>query len=225
MITGFVWAWIQEDGERHDDVVTPQVEHMILMFDQHFEDVRVVTAPPDLVGEGWLVQDVLVARRKRPVRRTGDLHPPGDGAVPGKLEWNLAVNGKALATLCYPDFRALGAVRVTLDAVDGTDPWIVQVNKAGYQVRCGARYRLAFRARADAPRSLHVGVSHGMPPWTSLGHYAEVPLTTEWIAHEAEFVAAENGLRSRVHFDLASSLIPVELSSVRLDEVAPPGSS
>ncbi len=222
MITGFVWAWIQEDGERHDDVVTPQVEHMILMFSQHFEDVQVVTAPAEQVGEGWLVQDVLVARRKRTEPLTGDLHPAGDGPVPGKLEWNLAVNGRALATLAYPEFRDLAAVRVTLDAVEGNDPWIVQVNKAGFAVRAGARYRLAFRARADAPRTVAVGVSHGAVPWSSLGFYGEFPLTADWTSHESEFVATDDGIRSRVHFDLATSLVPVELANVRLEEIAPP---
>lgn len=65
MITGITWTYIQDNGKRHDDVVSPQVEHMVSMFEEHFDDVRVVEGPMDQIGEGWRVQDVLVARRKR----------------------------------------------------------------------------------------------------------------------------------------------------------------
>lgn len=67
MITGITWTWIQENGKRHDDVVSPQVEHMVAMFREHFEDVTVVEGNLEAIGEGWRVQDVLIASRKRRV--------------------------------------------------------------------------------------------------------------------------------------------------------------
>lgn len=222
MITGITWAWRQENGERHDDVLSPQVEHMVLMFRQHFDEVEIVSGDLAVVGEGWQVQDVLVARRKRGTPPPGDFYPPGDGERAGQLEWHLGTNGEARARLTYPDIQDLRRVRVAVDRADGGEPWRVQVNKAGYLLRGGGRYRLEFRARADAPRTVYVGVSHGESPWSSLGHYAEYAITPDWSAHEAEFVATEDGIRSRVHFDLATSLIPVELANVRLHEIAPP---
>ena len=65
MITGITWTWIQENGKRHDDVISPQVEHLVGMFEDHFASVEVVEGPIDLIGEGWRVQDVLIARDKK----------------------------------------------------------------------------------------------------------------------------------------------------------------
>lgn len=67
MITGITWTWIQENGARHDDVVSPQVEHMVWMFEKHFAQVEVVEGPLDVIGQGWRVQDVLIARGRKPV--------------------------------------------------------------------------------------------------------------------------------------------------------------
>lgn len=65
MITGIVWTWIQENGYRHDNVVSPQVEHMVGMFKRHFNSVKVHQGPLASIGEGWRVQDVLIASDKR----------------------------------------------------------------------------------------------------------------------------------------------------------------
>ena len=65
MITGIVWTWIQENGYRHDNVVSPQVEHVTGMFEQHFHTVTVRQGPLDVIGEGWRVQDVLIASDKK----------------------------------------------------------------------------------------------------------------------------------------------------------------
>lgn len=68
MITGITWTWIQENGKRHDEVVSPQVERMVELFDEHFEDVDVIEGDLAAIGEGWRVHDVLVARGKRSSR-------------------------------------------------------------------------------------------------------------------------------------------------------------
>jgi SAM-dependent methyltransferase len=45
LITGVTWTWIEESGKRHDNMVAPQIEHMVAMFREFFDDVRVVTYP------------------------------------------------------------------------------------------------------------------------------------------------------------------------------------
>jgi ubiquinone/menaquinone biosynthesis C-methylase UbiE len=64
-ITGITWSWIQENGKRHDDMVSPQVEHMVLMFKEFFHDVEIIEGPLGQIGEGWRVHDILVASRKK----------------------------------------------------------------------------------------------------------------------------------------------------------------
>jgi SAM-dependent methyltransferase len=65
MITGITWTYIDENGKRHDDVVSPQVEHMVVMFREFFHEVEIVEGPLDQIGEGWRVQDILIARKKK----------------------------------------------------------------------------------------------------------------------------------------------------------------
>jgi hypothetical protein len=65
MITGITWTWIQENGKRHDNMVSPQVDHLVGMFERHFPSVEVVEGPLDIIGEGWRVHDVLIARKKK----------------------------------------------------------------------------------------------------------------------------------------------------------------
>jgi SAM-dependent methyltransferase len=65
MITGITWTWIQENGKRHDNVISPQVEHMVLMFKEFFHEVEVIEGPIDEIGEGWRVNDILIARKKK----------------------------------------------------------------------------------------------------------------------------------------------------------------
>lgn len=68
IITGIIWTWIQQNGKRHDSMVSPQIEHVAEMFAQHFTSVEIVEGPLDAIGEGWRVQDVLIASGKRPKR-------------------------------------------------------------------------------------------------------------------------------------------------------------
>lgn len=219
MITGVVWAWVQESGKLHDDVITPQVEHMVAMFKQHFASVEVVTADPGAVGEGWLVQDVLVASNKRAQPQTGSLYPAADGTRAGEREWLLGVGGGALGSLHYPDFHDLHRARVSVARRGDGEPWNVQANKIGYPLIAGGRYRLEFVARAEPLRRIRVGVSLGDPPWTGAGLYESCDIASTWQPVSLEFVATESTPRGRIHFDLGEELGAVELTSVTFHPV------
>lgn len=211
MITGITWTWIQESGKRHDDALSPQIDHLMAMFRQHFDDVRIIEGPLDELGEGWKVQDILVARGKRADRESGLIYPPNQRPEPGIREWLLGTSGGALATLSYRT-GDLTTARVTIDDRGTMDPWNVQVNKIGFSVERGRSYRLIFRARADQPRSVGVGVSLGHEPWTGLGAYRTVELSADWTDVETHFEASASSDRARIHFDLALELPGVELA-------------
>lgn len=44
-VTGVSWTWVEPSGKRHQDMVAPPVEHMVEMFDQHFDSVELVDYP------------------------------------------------------------------------------------------------------------------------------------------------------------------------------------
>ena len=172
MITGITWTWIQENGKRHDEVVSPQVDHVVAMFRQYFEEVDVIEGPLDSIGEGWRVQDVLVAKKKRAVPLGNDLFPPANGERPGVHEWLFSTAPECLACLSYPT-RDRRRVRVSIDRLPPEGAWTIRAEKTGYSLQAGRRYRLSFQARAEAPRSLWAGVSMGQPPWGTLGLYQQ----------------------------------------------------
>lgn len=220
MLTGVTWTWIQEDGARHEDLIAPQVEHLVAMFDQHFEDVRVVSADLEVVGEGWRIQDVLVASAKRPEPLRGDLYPVADGRPPGQWEWRLNVNGGALAGMHYPDLRNLSRVAVHIDHPGGDGAWQVQASKAGIGVRKDAKYSIAFRGRAQSPRHVHIGVGLAIPPWSGTGFYERIFLSADWQDYALDFAAPETAANLRIHFDLGGEVGTVELEALQIKDTA-----
>jgi hypothetical protein len=64
LITGVIWTWIEESGIRNDNMIAPQVEQMVAMFDEWFTDVRVVDYPMYKEGEKP-VRKAIIAGKKR----------------------------------------------------------------------------------------------------------------------------------------------------------------
>lgn len=63
-ITGVIWNWIEESGIQHQNMVTPQVEHMVTMFNEYFNVVEIVEYP--LYKPGWNPQrKAIIARAKK----------------------------------------------------------------------------------------------------------------------------------------------------------------
>src|SRR5262249_19583609 len=91
-----------------------------------------------------------------------------------------------------------------------------QLNLPGLRVSADRRYVLNFKARADAPRSISIGFAKGHSPWSTLGLYDEIELTSEWQPFERAFIVPESENDARLHFDLGCSDASVELSGVTL---------
>ncbi len=219
MITGITWAWIQENGKRHDNMLAPQVDHLIAMFRRRFHEVEIVEGPLELIGEGWRVQDVLVARRKRADRPVGDLYSPADEAPVGCLEWLFSTDRGSLAGLAYPT-RALSHVKITVARTDSGGAWTIAAQKIGYCLKGGDRYTVTFAARAAAPRRVHVDASIGAPPWTLLGLSQEVEVGLDWEDYQLTFESAATTDRGRIRFGVGQDRATVEIRDVRVRDAS-----
>lgn len=215
-ITGVTWSWIQEDGKRHDDLVLPQVEHMVSMFRRYFRDVRIVEGPHHLIGDGFLPQDVLVATGKKPGARA-DRDWLGDfEEEPGAWRrWMLHCDKGSVATLVFPPGQR-GALRASIEHAACKFPWEVQLTEAQSPVLAGQHRRLRFRAKADQPRGIHVGFGLARTPWDALGLYQRVELGTEWQDCSFEFTVPTDADETRLFFDVGLSEASVDLADVTL---------
>jgi len=129
--------------------------------------------------------------------------------------WQLHTSGGNAAHLVFSD-DDLDTVSVNIDQARSATPWAVQLDRAGLKVQPDCRYALRFRARADHPRNIGMGVAKSHEPWTNLGLYKLIKLTPEWQEFQEEFTHIGNDEDARVHFDLAGSDISVKVSTVEL---------
>ena len=92
----------------------------------------------------------------------------------------------------------------------------VQIFLPDILIRRLARYRVSFRARADAPREIGFGVMRNEPPWNDLGIYHHIGLGRSWKPYYYEFVSIEDCDNGRILFDIGQSSIPMELEDVMI---------
>lgn len=65
MITGVTWTWREESGKQHQNVVAPQVEHMVSMFNEYFNVVEVVEYPLYKPGQMPLRKAIIAKAKKQ----------------------------------------------------------------------------------------------------------------------------------------------------------------
>jgi len=106
-------------------------------------------------------------------------------------------------------------VRIEITKADSTS-WHIQFNTGGLKLDKNRYYTLTFRARADKPRDIRVGVSQAHEPWGPLGLSRTVKLDTKWKPFRAGFLASASDNNARVSFLLGGSDVDVALSNVRL---------
>jgi len=134
---------------------------------------------------------------------------------PRRRAWSLRAAGDNLADLGFLA-DASESVRVTIYVWRSGATYDIQLNRTRYEVTAHTNYRLAFRGRADQVREACVGFAKADNPWSNLGLYRTLQLTTDWTDYSEDFVATSDENNARIHFDLGGSGISVELSSVRL---------
>ena len=140
---------------------------------------------------------------------------PSSSNGESKWKWFLRVaEGNVARLVRSPDHPDL--LRVDISRNKSEQRYDTQLNLPGLKVQANHRYILNFRARADGPRTISFGFAKGHSPWTTLGLYGEVALTTEWQRVEREFTVTEDEVDARILFDVGSSESSVELSAVTL---------
>src|SRR5215471_14025032 len=100
-------------------------------------------------------------------------------------------------------------VRIVITQAGTKISYDVQMSLPRLQVQADYHYGVNFMARADSPRSIGCGFAKGHAPWSNLGWYHQVQLTSQWQSFEESFVATEDENNARIHFDVGVSDIAV----------------
>ena len=150
----------------------------------------------------------------------------GDAAT---APWSLSKQEKAQGTLetlaveNQPNFSK--ALKITV-AQKPTYDWQMEVMQTNLSLRAGQYYTASVRARADAPRTITVGVGINRAPWTRYGS-ANLQLTPDWKEFRLIFRAGgETPDANRITFGVGGASDTVYLSDVQirpgaLAEIAP----
>jgi hypothetical protein len=155
------------------------------------------------------------------IQRAKHLFAQASAAAAHDRGWSLRVAGGNRAVLALLDDPR--RIRIQILALVSSDNYDVQLNRASYAVSAGSTYRLTFSARADAQRDVCAGFSKSAAPWSGLGLYRTLTLSTEWAEYSEDFVATSDDDRGRVHFDLGDAQSAVELATVLLWHVTDTG--
>lgn len=134
---------------------------------------------------------------------------------PRELKWSLRFEKGNVAKLVFPPDDPDG-VRIAIEKAETKTSYDIQLNQPNLSVKSNQRYTLYFRARADSPRSIILGFAKNHKPWTNLGLYSKIELTSEWQSFKEDFTATGSDSNGRIHFDLGGSDISVDLSGVVL---------
>ena len=140
---------------------------------------------------------------------------PSELLDPRELKWSLRfVKGNVAKLVFLPD--DLDGVRIAIEKAETKTSFDIQLNQPNLSVKSNQRYTLYFRARADSPRSIILGFAKNHKPWTNLGLYSKIELTSEWQSFKEDFTATGSDNNGRIHFDIGETNISVDLSGVVL---------
>ena len=143
--------------------------------------------------------------------------------------WNLSKQENAQGALDVvavenePNFSK--ALKISI-AQKPTYDWQMEVVQSNLSLRAGQYYTASLRARADAPRTISVGVGINRAPWTRYGS-ANLQLTPDW--KEFRFIFRAGGDTpdaNRITFGVGGASDTVYLADVRIQagalaEIAP----
>jgi hypothetical protein len=106
--------------------------------------------------------------------------------------------------------------RAAIARAVGDVPWYIQINRRPHSVRQGIAYRLSFRVRADAPRTVSFGITQWHEPWRGLGFYRTIQVDTAWQTFDEVFQLDASDTSARLHIDLGGQSPSVDLSEIAL---------
>jgi peptidoglycan/xylan/chitin deacetylase (PgdA/CDA1 family) len=145
----------------------------------------------------------------------GNTSPAGAEGSRRLGKWQFRTAGGCAARITVPSDDSEG-IRIAIEKPSLQANYDIQLNLPRLQTISNYRYAVSFRARADQTRGFSVGFSRAHEPWSNLGLYQRIEVTSEWKNFEEVFVATADEENGRIHFDVAESAIPIELSRVSL---------
>lgn len=135
----------------------------------------------------------------------------------GSTAWTMGVYEGANSSR-----QVVNGEHVTTTTTAGTLPWHIQLTQSGMNLEQGKTYKLTFRAKAEAGRSLEVNVGQVVAPYTSYAGNFPVQLGAEWVQFSKVFTMnSSSDNNSRVEFNAGSSVVKWYLDDVSLVEVDP----
>ena len=150
------------------------------------------------------------------IARDVNLETPLEAATP---QWKLSKQGEAQGNLEIVDVEnqpnPSRALKINI-AQKPTYDWQMEVVQTDLSLREGQYYTASLRARADAPRSITVGVGINRAPWTRYGS-ANLNLTPDW--KEFRFIFRAGGDTpdtNRITFGVGGAADAVYLSDVQI---------
>ena len=172
-------------------VVVVELNNENSLTDKNWNDLRAMPEPfrGELTRQwlAWLKARYGTTAKLRDAWNEGS-EPLGDELLAnrdfanGLDGWALEQGGGAkMEATAVQDAQVAGghALQITTQK-PGAQSWNLQFHQKGLTLEEGKPYTLTFRARADQPRSLSVGVRLDQEPWTMCGLNDSVDLTTEW---------------------------------------------
>jgi hypothetical protein len=143
------------------------------------------------------------------------------GGKPTRLEMNVLSSAAAPMSPTQPQVAGEKTWSAIVEEPSAR-PEDVQVRRSMGGLRAGSRGILKFRAQAEVPRPIRVGVSTDDTALTSAGLRQRVELTTRWQEFAFAFPVSRSMASSVVHFDLAEARGAVNVADVTLTEESPP---
>ncbi|MBN1412137.1 MAG: family 16 glycosylhydrolase [Spirochaetales bacterium] len=141
--------------------------------------------------------------------KTGNLVVNGDFSA-GDEHWETGLQGKAKGAVDF-DSEILHANITTA----GNQHWELQVTQMGLPIEEGKTYRVAFKAKASANRSIIVNVGKGSPPWTTYANNQSIKITNTMKNYSFDFeMESSTDQVARVEFNLADATGDVWIDDV-----------
>lgn len=116
--------------------------------------------------------------------------------------WNLERHGGAQAVTAQvddaPATPGTKALRLTIDK-PGAENWHVQINQGRLALQAGGAYTVEVWLKADADRTVDVGVGMAHAPWGNLGLAARAAVGRDWKRFRYAFVANQADDNARLN--------------------------
>ncbi len=133
----------------------------------------------------------------------------------GAAEWVLESRHTEADVFEVADDPALGKVLHARLNELGVNSWDFQIHQKGHNLKDGRVYTVAFRIKADPPRTVNVSTRYDVPDWRMVGLNQSISVGKDWVPYTFTFTAKEpKPDHTRLSFNCQNSLGSVWIADV-----------